>query len=232
MADASAGIAIFRELGLPRGELVGYNVLNDVLCECWLLDEVGANASRALELSDAIGGSFQRRVANAFAAWAELARGDGDAARSRFALGRNDGAGLLNILWPARIEAHAYEWSGDADGLDAVADRMERHPSGGPLWDVWAPVSRAVAAGLRGEWASSLSEATTALGLAEAGHERRAEWRASRATADALEALGRADEAAAHRDRARRVVTAFADGLPPELRSSFAARRDVASLLV
>jgi tetratricopeptide (TPR) repeat protein len=229
--DADRGREMFRELGLPRGEIVGCNVLNDVAAEAGDVGRLSENAAVALELSDALDGGFQREVVLAFAAWAALALGDRERGERRFAEARAF-PGPLGTAWSAVVELRAREWSADADGLRSVAERLERWvlPES-RFWGAWAPYARARADLLDGHPDRALGQATRALELARAVRERRIEWRAAFAAAGALEAMGRHREAVAFRDDAIAIVRSFAACASGGLREAFLARPDVAGLL-
>ncbi len=231
LRDVEQGRAIFRELGLPRGEIVGCNGLNDVVTEVGDMEALVANARATLELSDTLGSDFQREVVLAFAGWAELALGDVEAAGRRFAQARAF-PGALGVAWAGVVELRAREWAGEADGLRSIAERLEeRVLPMSTFWGAWAPYARALADLLEGDAESALDAATRALDLARGVRERRIEWRASRVAWKALEALGRADEATACRGDAILVARDFAANASGRLREAFLARPDVAELL-
>jgi class 3 adenylate cyclase/tetratricopeptide (TPR) repeat protein len=231
LRDAEEAMSILRELGLRRGEVIGRNVVHDVLTEAWAIDRLRESAPQAVTECELLGGTFQKALILVFEGWARLADGDPSAERW-FRGARALDTALLDVAWGGRIEVTAREWAGDADALEAVGARIEqRVPATSPLWRVWGTYARALAAMLRGEWVPAVGLAERVVADAGPVGERRAVWRGHRVAAHALGALGRSAEADVHRASGRAMVLAEAEAAPPDLRASFLARPDVAELL-
>jgi class 3 adenylate cyclase/tetratricopeptide (TPR) repeat protein len=229
--DGERGRDLFREVGSPRGELVGTGVLNDVAAEAGDLERLVSNAALALELSDALAGTFQRSNVVAYAGWAALARGDPEEAERRFAEARSSD-GALAIAWSGAIEVLAREWARDPAGLRSIAERISRLVlPRSRSWGAWGPYARALADLLDGDAAGASEAASSSLELARAARDRRVEWRAGRVAWKALEASDRAEEAEAHRSAAAAIVRDVRDHASGDLRVAFLARPDVAELL-
>ena len=232
LADAERGTSIFVELGLSRGELVGRNVLDEVLAESWDMDALSGHARRAMETSDALRGTFMRAAALAYAAWAALARGDRDGAGRLIGQARLIDEAFLDMAWTGRIEARLWEWAGDAGALDEDGRRVtERVLPANAFWGAWGPYARSLAALLEGRAEGAVEFSTRALELARADGDRRLAWRAGRVAWRALQALGRGAEAEARREEAVAVAEGFAAASSGRLREGFLARPDVAELL-
>ncbi len=230
--DASEGIAILQELGAPRGEIIGRNVTHDVVAETWAFDRLRATVPGTVAQCETLGGNFQRSLVIAFAALAATTDRDRESGARLFTRAYDVSEAMLDVAWTARTEVLAHEWSGDADGLDRVAARVEeRVPRAAGIWRVWGTYARALAALLRGAWVDAADLGRAVVEEASALGERRAEWRGHRVAARALAALDRSDEAGVHREAGRAIVRAEADATPEDLRPSFLARPDVAELL-
>ena len=229
--DGGRGRELFRDLGLPRGEMVACNVLNEVAAEAGDLERLAENARTARALSDALGSDFQRGLVLAFDGWAALASGDRGAGASLLARSRSTQSGL-GVAWPGAIEVRAWEWARDPVGLRSIAERIEGLVlPGSRFWGVWALYARALADLLEGDVEGAYEGATTAIGIARPVAERRVEWRSGRVAWRALEALGRVEEARRHREEAAIIVRDFRDHASGRLREAFLARPDVIELL-
>ncbi len=229
--DAERGRQLFRELGLPRGEIVGCNILNELAAEAGDLERLAENARAAQELSDALGSGFQRELVDAFAGWTALASGDLDTGERLFERARSSDAGL-GVAWPAAIEVRAREWARDPVRLRSIAARIDETVlPRSRFWGVWGLYARALAHLLDGDAAEAYAGAVPAIEHARAVAERRVEWRACRVAWVALEALGREDEASRHREAATRIVRDLAAHASGGLQEAFLARPDVAELL-
>jgi tetratricopeptide (TPR) repeat protein len=230
--DAEGGTAIFRELGLVRGEIVGLNVVNDVLIEPWASDRLRAGSEQATEKCSTLGGSFQRALVLAHAGWNALADGDRGFAEGRFAAARRFDDAVLDVAWSSRIEILAWERAGDADGLASAGARLDDRLNGtSEFWGGWARYALGLSALLSGDPSRALPLAQEALRAAEGSGQRRLRWRAGRLAWRALVELGRAEEAAPYRRSAAELARAQAEATPEELRGGFLARPDVAELL-
>ncbi len=224
------GRELCRELGIPRAEIIGCSVLNDVAAEAHDVERIVGNASAALALSDELGSAFQRGNVLAYAGWAALVAGD-DAEAERLFAGARSSEGALEVAWSSAIEVAAREWAGDAAALWSIAGRMDELVlPRSEFWGAWGTYARALAELLDGGAEAALAAATTTFELATRMSERRLVWRASRVAWKALEALGRHQESAARRAEAAEIVGAIAQA-SGELRGSFLARPEVAELL-
>ncbi len=232
LRDATEAMAIMREVGAPRGELIGHNVVHDVVAEAWAFDRLRETVPVAVTRCEALGGSFQRSLILAFSGLAAVTGGDRDEGDRLFASAYRSAGSMLDVAWAARTEVVAREWTGDADALDRVAARVEEVVAEGTsIWRVWAAYARALAASHREDPASAVELGRRAVSTASEAGERRVEWRGHRVAARALDALGRSEEAAAHREAGAAIVRAIAEASPEELRRSFLARPDVSELL-
>ncbi len=229
--DAEAGSAIFRELGLVRGEIVGLNVVNDVLLEPRALDRAREVSGRATARCSTLGGTFQRSLVLAHAGWVALADGDRDGAERFFAAARKLDTAVLDVVWAGRIEILAREWAADAAGLASIGMRVVERAGTNDFWGGWGVYAKGLSASLSEDPARALPLAEDALRAAERSGDRRLEWRAGRLAWRALLELGRAGEATTRRRRASALVEAQAAATPEELRASFLARPDVAELV-
>jgi class 3 adenylate cyclase/tetratricopeptide (TPR) repeat protein len=231
-ADAERGRDLFRELGLPRGEIIGSGVLNDIAAEAGDLDRLVEQAREAVVLCEVLGGVFMRPNVLAYAGWAELVGGRRDVAARRFAEARKHDGAALSVAWSGWIELLAHDWVGDAEGLRSMAERLEELIAPrSAFWGAWAPYAQASAALLEGSAGGSIGPAREAIARAEAAGDRRLAWRAERIAWRAEEALGRHGEAAGHRERAAAIARTFADASSGWLREAFLRRPDVAELL-
>ena len=232
MADAELGTSIFVDLGLSRGELVGRNVWCDVAAEVWSLEAIGEHGRRAMEISDALLGTFHRSLALAYVAWSALADGDPVGAQRWIGEARAIDGALLDVAWAGRIEVQMFEWAGDAGALDEIGSRIEELvlPTSA-FWGAWGPYARSMAALLDGRHEEALEGAGRAMELGASNGERRLGWRAGRVAWKALEALGRLGEARIQRDAAASVAGEFRDRASGDLRQAFLARPDVSELL-
>jgi class 3 adenylate cyclase/tetratricopeptide (TPR) repeat protein len=232
LADAELGTEIFRELGLARGEIVGLNVVNDILVECWALDRLREHSKAAVTRCGTLGGTFQRSLVLGHAGWAALADRDRAGAERLFARARELDDAVLDVVWSTRIEILAWERAADPDGLAAAGARIAQRLDGSnDFWGGWGSYGLGLSALLGDDAEGALPHARDALGAAERAGERRLAWRAGRVVWRALERLGRPEEAEAHRADATRLVRAQAEATPAELRETFLARPDVADLL-
>ncbi len=232
LRDAAEGMAILRELGAPRGEIIGRNVMHDVVVETWAFDRLRDSVPTTVARCEALGGNFQRPLVLAFAAFAATTDGDAERAARVFARAEELSDAMLDVAWAARTEVLAYEWAGDAEGLDRVAARVEdRLPRTASIWRPWGSHARALAALLRGRWDDAAELGAAVVAEASAVGERRAEWRGHRVAARAFDELGRSSEAGRHRKAGRAIVLEIAEATPEDLRAPFLARPDVAELL-
>jgi class 3 adenylate cyclase/tetratricopeptide (TPR) repeat protein len=228
--DGDRGRSLFREIGTPRGEIVGCGALNDVAAEAGAMDRLAETAAAALALSDELGSSFQRGNVLAYAGWAALLSGDREEAERRFA-GARANFGALEVAWVGAIEVTAREWAADPAGLRSVASRIrELVLPRSAFWGAWGVYGTALADLLDGDEEASLAGALTALDLATRTSEHRLRWRSSRVAWKALQGLGRTEEAEPYRARAMDLVRSAAEA-SGELRESFLARPEVAELL-
>jgi hypothetical protein len=168
----------------------------------------------------------------AFAGALALVQQSRDRAVACFAEAWRQARSDLDRLWACRIETLAWEWAGDAEGLDAVAGRFSSIEHQAPMWSAWGTLAPALAAFLRADWETAAELGERALAAASAGGEMRVAWRASRVTAGGLVALSRVEEAEDRRRDAASIVRSMASSLPDErLRASFTSRPDVAELI-
>ena len=230
--DGVRGTDLLRDLGVVRGVLIGQNVRNEVAAEAWAFHLMQGPAAEAMELSDALGGTFMRSPALAYRAWTLLVEGRIEEAERHLALARAGEDVFLHRAWTSRVEVQLHEWSGDADLLGELAERIERDvlPSS-VYWGMWGPYARALSASRTGRHDRALAGATTALDLAISVGDRRLAWRAARVAWRAADELGRADEARGYRTQARGAVGGIAAGASGDLAAGFLARPDVAEVL-
>jgi class 3 adenylate cyclase/tetratricopeptide (TPR) repeat protein len=232
LEDAEAGIRIAQELDLRRGEIVGRNVLADVLGELWALEELARSSDVATEACEALGGGFQRSMVLSAAAWVALWRGDLRGAERLFELSHRSALSPLDVGWSGQTEVLAWEWAGDADRLDRLADWLaERLEPSDAIWLVWGAYARALAALLRERWDDAARLAEDALAMAGSLGHRRVAWRSARVLATARGRLGLAEEAEASRRVARSHLEGAIGSTPAPLRAGFLARPDVAELM-
>jgi class 3 adenylate cyclase/tetratricopeptide (TPR) repeat protein len=229
--EVEDAIGIFREIGGPRGELIGLNSQIDARAELPDLETIRNAAEQASALSEKMGSSFHRSPTLAALGWLALADGDRTAAVEHFAAAGEVSRAGLDQLWGSRTEVLAWEWVSDADGLANVAYRIANISSERDVWTVWGVYAAALAALLRGEHEAAADLGRQAGIDAEEVHERRVAWRSAGVVARALTALGRDDAAAEAHAAAAAIVRPIADALPDPLRSRFVARADVAALL-
>ena len=226
------GRDLFLELGLPRGEIVGWGVLNDVAAEAGDVERLVVQAREGVAVCEVLGGVFMRPNVLAYSAWAELVEGRRDEAERRFTLARSHEDALLPVAWSGWIELLAWDWAGDAEGLRSIAARLEAlvlpHSA---YWGSWAPYGRAAAALLESSTEEALASAREAIDRAESSGDLRLVWRAERVAWRAAERLGLGGEAEAHRERATGAARVVADGASGRLREAFLARPDVAEIL-
>jgi hypothetical protein len=189
-------------------------------------------ASDALELSDALGGTFMRAPTLAYRAWTLLAEGKAGEAEQHLTQAREVADVFLHRAWMNRIEVLIQEWAGDPDALAEIADRIERDvlPTS-TYWGMWGPYARALSASHRGRHADAAREARTALEMAAGSDEHRLVWRAARVAWRAALELGEPDRAERFREQAHATVEGFAADATGDLADGFRARRDVAGVL-
>ena len=230
-ADAEAGIEIFRELGLVRGEIVGLNVLNDVLLEARAVDLARATSARATDRCSSLGGTFQQSLVLSHAGWIALIGDDRERAERLFAAARKLDAALLDVAWAARIEVQAWEWAEDPDALVAIGTRVhERVGRTNDFWGGWGSYALGLSALLSGDPGRALPLAREAFDTTTRSGDRRLRWRAARVVWKALLGLERGAEAASYREEAAALVDAQAAASPDQLRGPFVARPEVAEL--
>ena len=232
LEDGVRGTDLLRDLGVVRGVLIGQNVQNEVAAEAWAFHLMERPAAEAMELSDALGGTFMRSPALAYRAWTLLAEGRIEEAERNLALARAGEDVFLHRAWTSRVEVQLREWSGDADMLGELAERIERDvlPSS-VYWGMWGPYARALSASWTGHHDRALADAATALDLAASVGDRRLLWRAARVAWRAADELGRGDQARAYRKQARDAVGEIVAGATGDLVVGFLARPDVAEVL-
>jgi hypothetical protein len=230
-ADASRGLEIFRGLGLPRGELVSLTFRAEVCAEAADLDALSRDVIAALHVSDALGGAFVRPPCLALRGWVALADGADAEAEQWFEEARSFDE-TLNVACTGRAEILAAEWASDSARLDRAASRLEEAVvDESPLWGVWAPYARGLAALLREAPAEAARHALAAHELAVRIGERRVRWRAAGVAWKALAAQGRLDEADRYRADAVAITRKAVAGASGSLHDAFASRPDVAELL-
>ncbi|HEX6332411.1 MAG TPA: adenylate/guanylate cyclase domain-containing protein [Actinomycetota bacterium] len=231
-AAGEAGITLFRELGLPRGEIIGWGVLNDVAAEAGDLERMVEQAADGLRICELLGGVFMRPNVLAYAGWADLVAGKTDRAEKRLGLARTFDDAPLSVAWSGCVEVQAREWARDPGGLRSIASRLEELVlPRSAFWGAWAPYARGAAALLDGSLEEALAEARRASELAGEAGDRRLRWRAGRVAWLAAERLGRDEEAARYREQAVESARAVAGGASGRLLEAFLARPDVAEIL-
>lgn len=231
-ADAMAGVGIFRELGLLRGEVVELTGLADVCAEVRDLEGLAANAAAAIDASDRLGGSFMRPPALALRGAVALAAGESDAAERWFASARAFEDAVLHVASSGRAEILGRELAGDAHALRAAGERVAGVAAlRGTYWGTWGTYALALAALLDADNEEALARAETVLEEASTVGERRLQWRAGRVAWLALVALGRDGESERLRKEAVAIVEDEAGNASGRLQDSFLARPDVAELL-
>jgi class 3 adenylate cyclase/tetratricopeptide (TPR) repeat protein len=229
--DGQRGRDLFRQLALPRGEIVGWGVLNDVAAETGDVEHLVAQAREGLSLCEALGGVFMRPNVLAYVGWADLVQGRLDDAERRFAQARAIDRALLPVAWSGWIELLARDWVGDVAGLRSVAARLEeRVLPHSAFWGAWAGFARASAALREGAFEEASAAAREAAERAAHTGDRRLAWRAERIAWRAAEALD-LDEAGEHRARAAEVAGALARAASGRRREAFLSRPDVAELI-
>jgi len=232
LADGVRGTALLRDLGVVRGVIIGENIQNSVAAEAWAFERMREPASDALELSDALGGTFMRASTLAYRAWSLLAEGKAGEAEQHLAQARAVADVFLHRAWMNRIEVLIQEWAGDADALAEIADRIERDvlPSSA-YWGMWGPYARALSAWHRGRHADASRDARTALEMGAGFGDHRLVWRAARVAWRAALELGEPAEAERFREQARSTVERLVANATGDLADGFRARPDVAEVL-
>jgi class 3 adenylate cyclase/tetratricopeptide (TPR) repeat protein len=229
--DVSRGLELFRDLGLLRGRLAGFIFRADVCAEAADLSGLAEDVDAALRVSDELGGAFLRPTCLALRGWVALTMGEDQEAERWFDEARPFDE-LLNVVSTGRTEILAAEWASDPARLDRAASRLEgTEADESPLWGVWAPYARGLAALLREAPTDAARHALAAHELAAGIGERRVRWRAACVAWKALDALGRTDEAERYRADAAGIVRDAADGLSGPLQEAFTSRPDVTELL-
>jgi len=232
LEDAEAGIAIAQELDLPRGEIVGRNVAIDVLGELWCFEDMARHSEAVTRTCDVLGGGFQRSVVLADAAWVALWRGKRRFADELFERSHASDVSTLDVGWAGQTEVLAWEWAGDPDRLERVADRLtERLDGGYPVWLAWGRYARALASLLRGRWELAQELGEESLRMARSHGHRRAAWRSARVLARAQDALGLRSEAAASRELGRSLLEPAIATIPDRCCERFLSRPDVTELM-
>jgi tetratricopeptide (TPR) repeat protein len=232
LADGIRGTAMLRDLGVVRGVIIGEIIQSSVAAEAWAFERMRGPASDALELSDALGGTFMRAPTLAYRAWTLLADGKVREAEQHLTQARAIADVFLHRAWMNRIEVLIQEWAGDADALAEIADRIERDvlPSS-TYWGMWGPYARALSASHRGRHADASRDARTALEMAARFGDHRVIWRAARVAWRAAVELGEPAEAERFREQARATVRGLAANATGDLADGFRARPDVAEVL-
>jgi class 3 adenylate cyclase/tetratricopeptide (TPR) repeat protein len=230
--DATASVAIFRELGLVRGEIVGLSGVDDLCAEVRDHDGLAANATALIRLSDELGGSFMRPAALASLGAVALAEGRSDDAEAWFGSARAFDDVALNVGHSGRAEVLGRELAGDAPALRAAGERLAGVAAlQGSHWGAWGTYALALAALADGMHDEAFARAEAAVEEASSAGGRRLEWRAGRVAWLALVALGRGGEAERFRKEASTIVEDEAAHASGHLRDAFLARPDVAELL-
>ena len=230
--DGVRGTELLRDLGVVRGVLIGDTIRSTVAAEAWAFDRMREPAADALELSDALGGTFMRAPSLAYRAWTLLVDGEADEAERHLTRARAVGDVFLHRAWMNRIEVLLQEWAGDADALAEVAERIERDvlPSS-TYWGMWGPYARSLSALHRGRHADASRDATTALEMAVAFGDHRLSWRAARVAWRAALELGEQEEAERFHKQASETAEQIAAGSTGDLANAFRSRPDVAEVL-
>jgi class 3 adenylate cyclase len=228
--DVRRAVDAAEEIGIPRASMISNLSGADAAAESWSLDELRAYASAASSIHARLGSAFFTAAVAALDGWVAVLDGDEDAAVRAFARAREPALAVLDRRWAARTEFLAWESLGAAERMVAVGERA-LPPLDEVVWVVWPPVARAVGLAAQKRWAEALDAAITALELARAAPERRAERRAARAAWLALRGLGRSAEAERMRAAAADAARTLAEAMAPERRPRFLARPDVADVL-
>ncbi len=231
--DADRSVSLAREVGAPRGEMIGMNARSSVFAETWAFDALASSAGEALRIGDELDSVMFRPLALSLTGWLDLRAGDRGRALERFAeADRLGGDALLEIGWSGRVQVQAWEEAGDAEGLERAGSRVEGALlTAGPTLGVWGTTARAIAALLRREHEVALRLAGQALQVSGRVRIRRTAWRAGRVAWLASAALGRNEEAERYRGVARSELEAQVAATPQDLLPTFIARPDVTELL-
>ena len=231
-ADEAVEIAL--TVTAPRVELTTR------LWRLWPLSELGdherfaADAERAREIGDRVGGRFLRPPLEAARGWVEARAGRDAHAEEAFAgavRSASDTPGEL--LLALRLEVACWEERGDGARLDRAAGMLaEAAADRSPPLAAWAAYAAAAARLLTGDAEEAESGGIRALELASEISETPVVWRAHALVARARAALGRSKESEEAAARAREILARIVAGLEgrPE-RTSFVARSDVAAVL-
>jgi predicted ATPase/class 3 adenylate cyclase len=231
---AGDAVRLAQEAGATRLELAARGWRALILAELGALDQLEDEGRAVAALSTALPDHHFRAPLLATRGWHAAAAGDVEAAREAF-----DEGSLLDLNSPiqvvlvSRIALLCWERLSNAAGVEAAARRLASVAAadGSPA-AAWAVFGGALAALLRGEHAMAAERARDVADAAAVAAEVPLQWRGHVVCARALDALGRADQAAAELGRAASILSPIASGLEPELRSTFGARPDVALALV
>jgi tetratricopeptide (TPR) repeat protein len=193
-----------RDLRTPRLEVATLGFGASILLDLGQRERAHDYATRAISLSDSIGGTFSRARLFSLVGWSELLAGDDASARESFERGRRSSEGVLTEeLLAGQAELRAWDDVSKADELLESSERLARAAGGeSSLFSAWAHYGEARAAALHGRWAEAMDPARLALELAQRCPDRSLEWMSQLVLAQALEGAGSGDAA----DHARAAV--------------------------
>jgi class 3 adenylate cyclase/CRP-like cAMP-binding protein/tetratricopeptide (TPR) repeat protein len=232
--ETARGEAIARELAIPRLEIAATGGYLSLLADLGRFDQIEAELERVQRLADQVGTDFTRARLRTWWGWVALHRGDRDAAEARFREGREMAKDvLLDRLTTLVVEIQAWADAEDEERLGAAAKELAEAAEGeSPFYGAWAEFGRALAALLRGDHAEAAETAATVAASARTSSDPTLAWRAARIGWKALQAQGRAWDAAVELARAAGLLRDLMATVPgDELLGSFVARPEVAEVL-